>query len=161
MAVTTQKGNEVTNLDAVPSVVAETTKLHGRLRFAYFSHTQSGAGDATSSVEIARLPAGSVRVLGAMCKIKHNWTTSSATMDIGWDAYTDLDGDSVAADPNGMDDGLNVDSAGTVSTICTVLTTDNTKLFESKGKVSIRLTSQDVALAASSTVYGYLVYVVD
>ena len=96
-----------------------------------------------------------------MCKIKHNWTTSSATMDIGWDAYTDLDGDSVAADPNGMDDGLNVDTAGTVSTICTVLTTDNTKLFESKGKVSIRLTSQDVALAASSTVYGYLVYVVD
>lgn len=159
MAVTTQKGTQVTNFDAEPAVMEETSDVHGRLRIAYFDHTQSGAGDATSSVEVVRLPPGTVRLLGALSRVEHNWTTASATMDIGWDAYTDLDGDAVAADSDGIDDGIDVDTAGATA-IGSALTAD-TKVFISRDGVSIRLTSQDTAIADTDTASGYLVYVLD
>lgn len=161
MAITTQKGDQITNLDAVPTVIAGSHTLHGRLRVAYFSHTQSGVGAATSSVEIVRLPPGTARLIGYLSHIQHNWTTASATMDVGWDAYTDLDGNAVAADPNGLDDGIDVDAAG-ITTIGSIVTaTGRTKVFQSKGGVSIRLTSQDVAIADTDTAVGCLVYVMD
>jgi len=159
MAVTTQKSTQVTNFDAEPAVMEETSDIHGRLRIAYFDHTQSGAGDATSSVEIVRLPPGTVRLLGALSRIEHAWTTASATMDVGWDAYTDLDGDAVAADADGLDNGIDVDTAG-VTAIGSTQAAD-TKTFISRDGVSIRLTSQDTAIADTNTASGYLVYVVD
>ena len=131
----------------------------GRLRVAYFASTQSGAGDATSSVEVVRLPPGTVTLLGRLCNIEHNWTTTSATMDVGWDAYTALDDSAVAADPNGLDDGIDVDTAGE-TTIGSAVAAGR-KQFASKDGVSIRLTSQDVAIADGDTAEGYLVYVVD
>lgn len=159
MAVTTQKSTQVTNFDASPSVREETSDVHGRLRIAAFDHTQSGAGDATSSAEVARLPAGTVRLLGALSRVEHNWTTSSATMDVGWDAYTDLDGDAVAADADGIDNGVSVDTAGAMA-VGSALTAD-TKVFTSQGGVSIRLTSTDTAIVSGDTASGYLVYVLD
>lgn len=159
MAVTTQKSTQVTNTDATPPVMEETSDLHGRMRIAYFDHTQDGAGDATSSVEIVRLPPGTVRLLGALSRVEHDWTTASATMDVGWDAYVDLDGDAVAADADGIDDGIDVDTAGATA-IGSALTAD-TKVFTSREGVSIRLTSQDEAIADTDTASGYLVYVVD
>jgi len=159
MAVTTQKSTQVTNTDATPPVMEETSDLHGRMRIAYFDHTQSGAGDATSSVEIVRLPPGTVRLLGALSRIEHAWTTASATMDVGWDAYIDLDGDAVAADADGLDNGIDVDTAG-VTAIGSTQAAD-TKVFTSREGVSIRLTSQDTAIADTNTASGYLVYVVD
>lgn len=159
MAVTTQKSTQLTNLDATPPVIEETADYAGRLRVAYFSATQSGAGDATSSVEIVRLPPGRVTLLGRLSNIEHDWTTALATMDVGWDAYTEPDGTAVAADPNGLDDGIDVDTAGE-TTIGSIVAAGR-KQFDSQGGVSIRLTSQDVALADASTAEGYLVYVLD
>mgnify|MGYP003958286295 CR=1 FL=1 len=159
MAITTQKGTQVTGFDASPSVREDTADIHGRLRIAYFDHTQSGAGDATSSTEVVRLPAGTVRVLGAMCRVDHNWTTASATMDIGWDAYTDLDGAAVAADSDGIDNGIDVDTTGEVAMGSAL--TAGTKTFTSQGGVSIRLTSEDTAIADADTASGYVVYVLD
>lgn len=160
MAVTNQKSDQVTNFDAVPPVKAGAHDIHGRLRVAYFKHTQSGAGDATSDIEAVRLPAGKVRILGALSNIEVSWATASATMDVGWAAYEDLNGTAVAADPNGLDDGINVDTANTETAIGSLVEA-KTKLFESKGGVSIMLTSQDVALADGDTAEGYIVYVVD
>jgi len=136
------------------------------MRIATFAHTQSGAGDATSSVALARLPAGRVRLLLVSSALYMNWTTSSATLDLGWDAHTDLDGDAVAADPNGLADGLDVDTAGyvtgaTLAALAGLAATAGTRLFESKDGVVIRATSQDVALANGDTLAGYLVYVQD
>ena len=112
MAVTTQKTTEYTNATASPVTLNEAHAYHGRVRIAYFSHDQDGAGDATSSVALFALPAGKVKVLLSASKAYVNWTTGSATLDLGWDAYTDIDGDAVAADPNGLVDGLNVDTVG-------------------------------------------------
>ena len=76
---------------------------------------------------------------------------------------TDLDGDAVAADPNRLAGGLDVDTVGTVTgaALAALATTAGTRLFESKDGVVIRATSQDVALANGDTLASTLVTVQD
>ena len=164
MAVTTQKTTEYTNATASPVTLNEAHAYHGRVRIAYFTHDQAGAGDAGSSVALCSLPAGKVRVLLSSSNAYVNWTTGSATLDLGWDAYTDIDGDAVAADPNGLVDGLNVDTVGYFSlegALAGVKATGGTHTFESQGGVVIRATSQDVAIASGDDLVGYILYIVD
>jgi len=171
MAVTTQNSTEYGNTVAVPVVFNSTSDMHGRVRIAHFTCTQSGVGDATSSVALFKLPAGKVRLLMPTFWAYINWTTASATLDLGWDAYTAQDGTTTAADPNGLIDGLDVDTVGAfsgyneefISTIGTGLTALNgyTVTFESKDGVLIRATSQDQALADGDDLVGYIMYVID
>ena len=161
MAVTTQKSTEYTNATANPVVQNAVHDYHGRVRIAYFTHDQDGAGDATSSVALCALPAGKVRVLLASSSAYVNWTTGSATLDLGWDAYTNTDGDTVAADPDGLVNGLDVDTAGYQTFGAGTTATGGTQLFESQGGVVLRATSQDQALAAGDDLVGYIMYVVD
>lgn len=166
MAVTSQESTEYENIFTdVPNNLNNTTEWHGRQRIAFFTHDQSGAGDATSSVALVKLPPGRVRLLLGESFAYVNWTTASATLDLGWDAYTDLSGTAVVADPNGLIDGLSVDTAGLYSgeDLVTALTqaTGGTKVFESKDGVVIRATSQDTAIVAGDDLVGYLTYVQD
>ena len=96
-----------------------------------------------------------------MSKAYVNWTTGSATLDLGWDAYEAVDGTTTAADPDGLVDGLNVDTAGYFDFGEDTTATGGTYVIESKAGVVIRATSQDVALAAGSDLVGYIAYVVD
>jgi hypothetical protein len=140
------------------------TEEHGRIRVAFFTCTQDGAGDATSSVALCKLPPGRVRILASQSRAYVNWTTSSATLDLGWDAHTDLDGDAVAADPNGLIDGLDVDTVGFQTlegAIAANLLTGGTYVLESKDGVIIRATSQDTAIADGDDLVGFLMYVLD
>jgi len=161
MAVTTQKSTEHTNATATPVTLNPTTDYAGRVRIMYFTHAQSGAGDATSSVALGSLPAGKVKVLLSSSNAYVNWTTSSAKLDLGWDAYTDGDGNSVAADADGLLDGLNVDTAGQFSFGADQAATGGTYTFNSKSGVTIRATSQDTAIADGDELVGYILYVVD
>lgn len=162
MAVTVQNSTEYANRVAVPRVYNGPTEEHGRVRQMFFTHAQSGAGDAGSSVVLGKLPAGKVRLLASQSKAYVNWTTASATLDLGWDAYTDSDGNAVAADPDGLDDGLDVDAAGykTFGNVAAMLLTGGTKIFDSQDGVVIRATSV-AALADGDDIAGYLLYVVD
>jgi len=168
MAVTTQESTEYTNaFSTVPDVKNDSHDWHGRLRIAYFTHNQSGAGDATSSVALCKLPAGKVRLLLRSSEAYVNWTTASATLDLGWDAYTDENGDAVAADPNGLLAGEAVDTvnyynlAGSDLTKSVTEATGGTYEFNSEDGVVIRATSQTTAIADDDDLVGYLVYVVD
>ena len=161
MAVTTQKSTEYTNQTATPPEFVQPTEMAGRVRIMYFTHDQSGAGDATSSVALGKIPRGRVRLLLSMSKAYVNWTTGSATLDLGWDAYEAVDGTTTAADPDGLVDGLNVDTAGYFDFGEDTTATGGTYVIESKAGVVIRATSQDVALAAGSDLVGYIAYVVD
>jgi hypothetical protein len=164
MAVTTQKTTEYTNATADPVVNNESTEFQGRLRVMFFTHDQDGAGDATSSVAIGKLPAGRVRVLLGLSRMYCNWTTASATLDLGWDAYTDGNNTAVAADPNGLIDGLSVDTAGYFNmegALAGIQATGGTYVFQSMGGVVIRATSEDTAIADGDDLVGYIVYVVD
>ena len=163
MAVTTQYSTEYNQAYVAKTGNLDTHELSGRVRCAYFTCNQTGAGDATSSFALAKLPAGKVRLLASQSKAYVNWTTASAKLDLGWDAYTDIDGTAVVADPNGIDDGIDVDAAGfqTFGTVAAVLATGGTKVFESKEGVVIRATSQDTAIVADDDLVGCLFYVVD
>lgn len=164
MAVTTQKSAEYTNATATPPVNNSTAELHGRVRVAYVSHAQSGAGDAASSVALFKLPAGRVRVLLSSSSLYVNWTTASATLDLGWDAYTGRDGNAVAANSDGLADGIDVESAGTVTggTLADLnAALGGSFVFESQGGVVIRATSQDAAIADGDDLIGHFLYVID
>ena len=164
MAVTTQKSTEYTNATATPVVNNATTEHHGRVRIMFFTCLQDGAGDATSSVVLGTLPPGRVRVLGSQSKAYVNWTTSSATLDLGWDAYTAMDGSTTAADPDGLINGLSVDTVGFQTmegAIAANLLTGGTYLFESKDGVVIRATSQDTVIATGDDLVGFIMYVLD
>lgn len=168
MAVTNEYGVEYTQaLITKPTSHLNTSTWGGRLRGAYVSHVQgASAGDATSDVTIWKVPPGTVRLILPMSFLYVNWTTPSATLDIGWGAYTDLNGTAVAADPNGLVDGLDVDTADVqafeeLTTLAGLAATGYTKVFSSRDGVDLKLTSSDVALAAASSVYGMLVYMQD
>jgi len=164
MAVTTQKSTEHTNATASPPTMAQPTEAQGRLRVMFFTHDQDGAGDATSSVALGKLPGGRVRVLTSLSRAYVNWTTGSAALDLGWDAYTDFDGTAVAADADGLVDGLNVDTVGYQTfegALAGIKATGGTHIFESKDGVVIRATSQGTAIASGDDLVGYLIYVVD
>ena len=102
-------------------------------------------------------------MLGSLSRVYCNWTTSSATLDLGWDAYTDKDGDAVAADPDGMVDGLSVDTVGYFTlegALAGIKATGGTYTFESQGGVVIRATSP-TAMVDGDDLVGYIIYVVD
>ena len=163
MAVTTQKSTEYTNATATPVVKNNATEEHGILRVMFFTHNQDGAGDANSTVTLGKLPAGKVKILGGLSRMYVNWVTSSQTMDIGWQAYTDLDGDAVALDVDGMVDGLDVDAVGYFSmegnTAAGKLKGGN-YTFESRDGVIIKALAI-AALADGDDLCGYITYVID
>ena len=164
MAVTTLKSVEHTNATANPVVHNNTTEEHGRVRIAFFTHAQVGVGDTGSSVALCTLPPGRVRLLGPMSSAYVNWTTSSATLDLGWDAYTNTAGATVAADPDGLVDGLSVDTVGFFSfegAIAANVLLGGSLVFASKDGVVIRATATDNAQVAGDDIVGYMAYVLD
>ena len=161
---TTQKSTEYTNATADPVVNNESTEMQGRLRVMFFTHDQDGAGAAPSSVALGKLPAGRVRVLLGLSRMYVNWTTGSATIDLGWDAYTDGNGDAVAADSDGLIDGLSVDTAGYFNmegALAGIKASGGSYVFQSQGGVVIRATCPDVTIVSGDDLVGYIVYVAD
>ena len=163
MAVTTQLSAEYTIQTTTPIVNSNTVDKHGKLRTLFFSHDQDGAGDANSTVTLGKLPAGKVKIIGGLSRFYCNWVTSSQTMDIGWQAYTDLDGDAVALDVDGMVDGLDVDAVGYFdmeSNIAAGKLKGGNYTFESRDGVIIKALAI-AALVDSDDLCGYITYVID
>ena len=162
MAVTTEYTDQYTeSYVTIPAKVPETHEWMGRFRIGFFTFTQgSSAGDAGSYAYLIKLPAGKVRLMLSMSRVHSSALGSSRTMDLGWTAYTDDDGDAVAADPNGLDDGVDVSSAVAFAPAGTV-GTHETKLFESKEGVVLTAQVNDGTLPAAATIGGHFVYVID
>lgn len=137
------------------------TNFHGILRVARFDKTNLAADtDTNSIINLAQLPPGRVLLLGRLCRIYHNLTTGSQLLNIGWAAYTDIDGSAVNASVAGLDADIDVDTAGSIDGIGTVLaaTSSQTKLFESRSGVTITA-SPELAVVLNDDINGYLVYV--
>lgn len=175
MAVTTLYSTEYNQAYVtVPADNLSTAERHGTLRMAFFTTVQVGTGDAPSSYALCKLPAGRVRVLLGLSGAYFNWTTASATVDIGWDAYTGSDAVAVSALTTGLVTALDVDAVGfrsfwgnatgalnTNFTPAAVDVTGATKLFSSRDGVVIRATSPTAVIAAADVMVGWLVYVID
>jgi len=128
---------------------------------AFFEFTQgSSAGDAGSLAYLVKLPAGKVRVLLPLSRIANSALGASRTMDLGWAAYTNDDGTAVAADPNGLDDGIDVSSAAATNPSGTIGGAE-TKLFESQAGVVLTAQINDGTIPAAATLKGYFLYVQD
>lgn len=110
MAVTNQDSTQVANPKASPPVVNHSSDDGGRVRTKYFNFTQTGAGDATSIANLVRLPGGKVRILSVYIA----WAAMGAarTMDLGFTAHSDPDGEAVAVDPDAYDANRDVSAAG-------------------------------------------------
>lgn len=163
VALAVTESTQIANINAVPSVALSPTEHHGRIRIAFFDWLNGAvAGDAGGVIDIIKLPAGKVRLLGRLSSIYHNMTTGSNTIDIGWKAYTDINGDAVAADPDGLDDDIAVETAGTINigTVAAVLATCGQKLFESQEGVILTITSVGI-VAAADVLQGHVAYVLD
>ena len=163
MAVTTQNSTEYAATIATPLVKTSATNNTGKLRTLAFTFNQDGVGDAGSIIVLGKLPAGNVKIIGALSRFYCNIVASSATIDIGWQAYTSTDGDAVVADPDGMVDGLDVDTVGyrtmEGNTAATKLLGGNHS-FSSRDGVVIQIKSIQ-ALANDDDVDGVITYVLD
>ncbi|MEP4379757.1 MAG: hypothetical protein ABJ215_01150 [Alphaproteobacteria bacterium] len=162
MAITTENSTQYANTLAEPRVANPTHDAHGRLRFARFNFTQgAAAGDAGSLARLVKLPKGKVRVILPLSRLAHSALGASRTLDLGWEAHVGDDGSgAVAADPNGLDDGVDVSSAGAFVPGGT-LGGDETQLFESLDGVVITGQVNDGTIPAGATLDGYLAYVMD
>jgi len=162
MAVTTQNSTEYAATLATPLVKAGAVSNTGKVRTLAFSFNQDGVGDAGSKIVLGKLPAGTVKIIGGLSRFYCNITASSATIDIGWQAYENTSGTTVAADPDGMVDGLDVDTVGYQTmegnTAATKLLGGN-HTFSSKDGVVIEITSV-AALADDDDVDGVISYIV-
>lgn len=161
MAITTEDSTEVSRVETNGSDLLDTTSWEGKLRYFHFTFTQgAAAGDAGSIQRLVNLPPGRWRILLALSRVSVSALGAARTMDIGWEAYVNADGDAVVADPNGLDDGTDVSSAVAFNPIGTV-GDDETMLVNSRSKRGITLTSQvnDGTIPAAATVNGYFVAV--
>jgi hypothetical protein len=162
MAVTTQNSTEYAATLATPLVKASAVSNTGKLRTLAFSFNQSGVGDAGSKIVLGKLPAGTVKIIGVLSSFYCNIVAGSATIDIGWQAYNDTSGTAVAADPDGMVDGLDVDAVGYQNmegnTAATKLLGGN-HTFSSNDGVVIEIKSV-AALADDDDVDGIITYIV-
>jgi len=161
MAITQEKSAQIVNQESVPPVVAGVDELRGKLKVLRFSFVQgAAAGDAGSLQELVKIPAGVVRLILPLSRIAVSALGISRTMDLGWLAYTGLDGDAVVADPNGLEDGVDVSSA--VAFIpAGVVGGDETYLFSSNGGLTLTAQVNDGTIPIGATVDGYFIYVQD
>lgn len=161
MAVTSQNATQYANSQADPRVMNPTHEAHGRLRVARFNFTQSGTGDAGSLARLVKLPKGKIRVILPLSRVAFSAMGAGRTLDLGWDMHHAGDGSGeVAADPNGLDDGIDVSSAGAVTPGGTI-GGDETRLFESLGGVVLTAQVNDGTIPDGATFDGYVVYVMD
>lgn len=153
---------EMTKVLATPPVSLSPVAHHGKLRIAKVTYKQVAAGDAGDIIQLCKLPAGRVRLIGRLSSLYYNLTTGGATLLIGWAAYVGIDGVPVVADPNGLDDAVGAETAGTLvmGTVAAVLAVGGNKLFESREGVVITLTSVAIP-AQNDTIDGFIAYVLD
>lgn len=153
----TQNSTQYAQGIAQPPTMVESNQWNGKMRFYEFDWT-AAAGSAGDTVALIKIPAGKVRLVLPLSRIAFSAFGASRTMDLGWEAYTDSDGAAVAADPNGLDDGVDVSGAGSVNPSGTVGGAE-TYLFDSRGGVVITAQINDGTIVAANTLKGYFVTV--
>jgi hypothetical protein len=160
--MTTFYSDEMTKVLAVPPVALSLVEHHSKVRFAKVTYLQVAAGDAGDLIQLCKLPAGRVRLIGRLSNLYMNLTTATQFVDMGWAAYVGLDGVAVDADPDGLDDNVDLESAATVlvGTVAAVLAVGGNKLFESQEGVVITLTCVEIP-AENDTIDGFIAYVLD
>lgn len=151
---TTNSNEYAAALVTKPASMQDTSTWQGNIKFYFFSYTQSGIATIGDLMRTVKLPGGKSRLILSLSRIYHSAGGTGSTMDLGWEAYTDLDGNAVAADPNGIDDGIDSSAAAAVNPGGTI-GTHETKVFESKDGVVLTTQVNDTAFPDAGTISGY------
>ncbi|MCB1883683.1 MAG: hypothetical protein KDG89_06770 [Geminicoccaceae bacterium] len=133
----------------------QTTESHGRVRTAYVEHVQAGAGDAGSTIDLWRVPAGRVRIVGYLSRLRTSAFGAGVTLDMGHTGFSSRDGSEIAADGDALLDGKAVGSAGAFAL------DEDTFLIDGTGGTVIRATVLGGAIPAGATIKATIAYVVD
>lgn len=134
---------------------------NAKLRFAYFAlPAVAAAGDANTTIELADLPPGAVRLLPWLCRITTSAFGASRTLDVGHRAYTKADAFSStttdeAEDPDAFIDGLDVSSA--VANTAWSSTVQKFDMF-SKAGVTLFATVLGGTIPVGATMSGLVAY---
>lgn len=128
---------------------------HAKLRFAYFKATQSGAGDATSTMDLCKLPAGNVRVLPGLSRYSISALGAARTLDFGHRAYeTKADGTLEAEALDAF--AANIDASGAIAGAA-LATTIKYDLYSRRG-VTISAQVNDGTIPDGAVLEGYIAY---
>lgn len=136
------KGTNITNLDAVPAVMASSAQVHGRLRVAYDTYEASSLASG-SDITVARLPAGAT-VYEVV--IVHDALGTSVTLAVG--------------DSSDADRYITATAAATAGKV--VLTEDGAIDgfgYENSAQTDVTITTGGAA--ASGTIKSVVYYTVD
>jgi hypothetical protein len=161
MALTNENSAELAKVLATPPQSLNPDEWHGRFRPYRFTFTQgAAAGDANSFARLVKLPAGRYRVFLALSRVANSAFGASRTLNLGWEAYTDINGQAVAASVNGLDAAQDVAAAGAYPPIGTV-GGDESFLFESRSGVVINAQVLAGTIPVGATLKGYFLVVSD
>jgi hypothetical protein len=162
MTVTAQKSTQLANLDDLP-IANNLVVDDGKVRLAYFDFTQDGAGDANSTVDLVKFGPGRFRIIPALSWVKFSALTTDAVLDVGYLAYTKLDGSSGAAASDAIEDGLDVDAAGVAFLGVGTNAAANAGgiLIESKDGLTIQAKALTAGIPDNTTLRGWIAYVRD
>lgn len=160
MSTTAQKSTQLTNPDTLPEVKNYVYDVGGKIRIRYFDFTQSGAGDANSTVDLVAIEAGRVRILPALSRIKYSAFGASRTLDIGHTGYTKHDGTAVSAAADKIVDGLDVSSAGNAA-LGSGTNAVPEFAFETKDGTTIQAKVAGGTIPDAATLSGWIAYVTD
>jgi hypothetical protein len=131
----------------------------GKVHAAYFKHTQAGAGDATSTVNLCYLPAGRKRVLGRGGSIDFSAFGASRLLKVGYPAHTKIDGTAVNASDNAFIAALDVSTAGNAT--FGQAAAGRHLLLDSKEPLLIQATCTGGTIPDLATLEGYILYVME
>ena len=155
----------------LPADVGVHRNKRSHKRIEYFTYTQAATGTDGDQVFAVKVPGVSRILLPELFIHMSDWTASTV-LDVGWAAYTEIDGDAVAADPDGLIDGLDISNGGVAVFFGMVLTVSTTntltiapagllsKEFNSRHPVDITFSLLGAAPLAAATLQGYVTYVV-
>lgn len=162
-AVTTQDSTQYANNVATPPIKNAPYDEYAKKRTIYFSHTQSGAGDANSLVNLVKIPAGKYRLLKVESRLNCSAFGLGRTLDIGYLAYTKRDGTAVAASIDTILDGADVSAAAALACGAgtNALGADPTMLLDSKDGITIQAKVLGDTIPDGATLKGYFTLVAE
>jgi hypothetical protein len=139
MAITNRKSDVLTTLEATTGSRLGRDLYGSESLWLYSETTQtSAAGDADSTLEIAKVPSGS-RLLLVNSRLTWSAFGASRVISIGYRAYYKADGTVQAASLTALGTALDVSSAGT-ALMNTLTTPIHTYLFEGDAVIVVQCT---------------------
>lgn len=143
-----------------PGSFADVSELGGRTRVLHWSFTNNTGGTIASGAQvlIGKLPAGRCRLLRAG-EFATSALGASRTGTIGFNAYTDKDGNAVVADPDAFK--TTQDLATAANGLAYNAVAGGSWFFNSREGVDITLDLAGGTIPDGGVVQGYFLYIKD